>query len=76
MMNPSSSSARCEDQSTADELMDDWLFLSYGSLGPEVLEVSRDDQEPVDRGKLKSKLVSAWNSVKYGQFELFYVVFV
>lgn len=72
-MNPSTSSARCEDQSTAEELMDDWLFLSYRSLGPEVLEVSTDGQEAVDRGKLKSKLVSAWNSVKYGQFKLLYV---
>ncbi|XP_026204625.1 cysteine protease ATG4D-like isoform X2 [Anabas testudineus] len=63
-MNPSTSLARCED--TADELMDDWLFLSYGSLEPEVLEASRDGQEAVDKGKLKTKLVSAWNSVKYG----------
>lgn len=60
----------------ADELMDDWLFLSSGSLGPEVLEVSTDDQEAVDKGKLKSKLVSAWNSVKYSQFEFLHVVSV
>lgn len=73
-MNPSTSLARCGDQSTADDLMDDWLFLSSGS---EVLEVSRDGQEvdgqeadgqeAEDRGKIKSKLLSAWNSVKYGQ---------
>lgn len=65
-MNPSSSSAHCEGQSPADDLMDDWLFLSTESAGPQRLEVSREDQEAEDRGKLKSKLVSAWNSVKYG----------
>lgn len=67
-MNPSASSVPCEDQCTADEQMDDWLFLSSESAGPQVLDVSRNDQEVEDRGKLKSKLVSAWNSVKYGQF--------
>lgn len=46
--------------------MDDWLFLSSDSAGPQCLEVSREDRETEDRGKLKSKLVSAWNSVKYG----------
>ncbi|KAM9346171.1 cysteine protease atg4da-like [Symphorus nematophorus] len=66
-MNPSSSSsAGCEAQPPADDLMDDWLFLSPESAGPQRLEVSREDQETEDRGKLKSKLVSAWNSVKYG----------
>lgn len=67
-MNPSTSSARCEGQSPSDDLMDDWLFLSTESAGPRGLEVSREDQEAEDRGKLKSKLVSAWNSVKYGLF--------
>lgn len=65
-MNPSCSSAHCEGQSPADDLMDDWLFLSPDSAGPQHLKVSREDQEAEDRGKLKSKLVSAWNSVKYG----------
>ncbi|XP_071774598.2 cysteine protease atg4da [Centroberyx gerrardi] len=60
-MNPSSS---C--QSSEDDHMDDWLYLSTDSAGPQGLEESRDDQEAEDRGKLKSKLVSAWNSVKYG----------
>lgn len=67
-MNPSTSPALYEGQSPADEQMDDWLFLSSESAGPRVLDVSRDEQEAEDRGKLKSKLVSAWNSVKYGQF--------
>ncbi|XP_019125043.2 cysteine protease ATG4D [Larimichthys crocea] len=65
-MNPSSSSARCEGQSPADDFMDDWLFLSSDTVGPQRLEVSREDQATEDKGKLKSKLISAWNSVKYG----------
>ncbi|XP_051243471.1 cysteine protease atg4da isoform X1 [Dicentrarchus labrax] len=65
-MNPSTSSAHCVGQSPTDDLMDDWLFLSTESAGPQHMEVSREDQEGEDRGKLKSKLVSAWNSVKYG----------
>lgn len=73
IMNPSYSSARCEGQSHADNLMDDWLFLSSESAGPQVLEVSRDDQEAEERSRLRSKLVSAWNSVRYGQFYLPYM---
>lgn len=69
-MNPSSSSACCEEQSPADDQMDDWLFLSSDSAGPQCLEVSREDRETEDRGKLKSKFVSAWNSVKYGMYYL------
>ncbi|XP_018554126.1 LOW QUALITY PROTEIN: cysteine protease atg4da [Lates calcarifer] len=65
-MNPSTSSAGREGQSPADDLMDDWLFLPTESVRPQVLDMSRDDQEAEDRGKLRSKLVSAWNSVKYG----------
>ncbi|XP_036945705.1 cysteine protease ATG4D-like [Acanthopagrus latus] len=65
-MNPISSSARCEGQSPTDDLMDDWLLLSSESAAPQHLEASREDQNSEDRGKLKSKLVSAWNSVKYG----------
>lgn len=67
-MNLSNSSVRSEDLSPADEPLDDWLFLSTESAGPQRLEGSREDQETEDRGKLKSKLVSAWNSVKYGLF--------
>ncbi|XP_044038392.1 cysteine protease ATG4D [Siniperca chuatsi] len=65
-MNPSTSSAHCEGQSPVDDLMDDWFLLSPESAGPQGLAVSREDQETEERGKLKSKLVSAWNSVKYG----------
>lgn len=66
-MNPTSTSlAHCEGQSPVDDQMDDWLFLSTESAGPQVLAVSREDRDTEERGKLKSKLVSAWNSVKYG----------
>lgn len=65
-MNPSSSLGSFESQSPADDLMDDWLFLSPASTQPQHLEVSRENHEADDRSKLKSKLVSAWNSVKYG----------
>ncbi|KAF3700573.1 Cysteine protease ATG4D [Channa argus] len=64
-MNPSTSSGPPEDQSSADEFMDDWLLLSTESAGPQVQEASID-HEAEDKSKLKSKLVSAWNSVKYG----------
>ncbi|KAM6914331.1 cysteine protease atg4da-like isoform 3-T3 [Lycodopsis pacificus] len=64
-MNPSAASARCEGRSPEDELIDDWLFLSSDSASPPSPEVSRS-QETEDRGQLKSKLISAWNSVKYG----------
>ncbi|XP_056143972.1 cysteine protease atg4da-like [Lampris incognitus] len=67
-MNPSSSCpSHCEDQSSSeDDHMDDWLHLSSDSLRLQGLEESRAHQETEDKGKLKSKLVSAWNSVKYG----------
>lgn len=59
-----SSSTGCE--SPTDDQLDEWLFLSSESAGSLSLDVSREDPETEDRGKLKSKLVSAWNSVKYG----------
>lgn len=72
VMNPNRSSVHRGGQSpAADDLLDDWLFLSTESAGPQGPVVSRDepdDQEAEDRGQLKSKLISAWNSVKYGLF--------
>ncbi|KAM3850531.1 cysteine protease atg4da-like [Diretmus argenteus] len=65
-MNPTSSSVCSEEQFPEDEHVDDWLYVSSDSAGAQGLEVSREDQEGEGRGKLKSKLVSAWNSVKYG----------
>lgn len=67
-MNPNRSSSRREGQSPADDLMDDWLLLSSDSVVPQDLEVKRDDPETEDRGQFKSRLISAWNSVKYGEF--------
>lgn len=66
-MNPSASSSHCDGQSATDDHMDDWLFLSPKSLEPLELDICREDQEAEDKSKFKSKLVSAWNSVKYGQ---------
>ncbi|XP_072224447.1 cysteine protease atg4da-like [Leuresthes tenuis] len=65
-MNPRTSSAHCDGQSASQDHMDDWLFLSPDSAEPSDQEVCREDQEAEDKGKLKSKLVSAWNSLKYG----------
>uniref|UniRef100_A0A3B4B2R1 Cysteine protease n=1 Tax=Periophthalmus magnuspinnatus TaxID=409849 RepID=A0A3B4B2R1_9GOBI len=45
--------------------MDEWLFLSSESASPPILSVDRAE-EPEDTRKLKSKLLSAWNSIKYG----------
>ncbi|CAN9505473.1 unnamed protein product [Ophioblennius macclurei] len=65
-MNPSTSSRRGEGQSADDDLEEDWLFLSSESNMSPGPKVSRDEPGAEDRGKLKSRLVSAWNSVKYG----------
>ncbi|TDH02540.1 hypothetical protein EPR50_G00153740 [Perca flavescens] len=65
-MNPDASSARSEGQSPTDDLVDDWLFLSSDSAEPQGPGVSRQDLETEERGQLKSKFISAWNSVKYG----------
>ncbi|XP_010899313.2 cysteine protease ATG4D isoform X1 [Esox lucius] len=62
-MNPSSS---CEGQSPEDHPPDDWFHLSTMSLGTMGSDGSWDDSERPERGRLKSKLVSAWNTVKYG----------
>lgn len=66
-MKASSSEARSEALPAASHAADDWLFLSAESVAPPPhLHASADGREAEDRGKLKSKLVSAWNSVKYG----------
>ncbi|XP_031690414.1 cysteine protease ATG4D isoform X2 [Oncorhynchus kisutch] len=64
VMNPSSP---CEGQSPEGDPPDDWFHLSTMSLGTQGSDGSQDDtEEPEERGRLKSKLVSAWNNVKYG----------
>ncbi|XP_061702957.1 cysteine protease atg4da-like isoform X2 [Syngnathoides biaculeatus] len=65
VMNSTASSTCCDSQSPVDEYMDDWLFLPFTSVATSCHEdESRKDTE--EGGKLKSKLVSVWNSVKYG----------
>ncbi|XP_054614722.1 cysteine protease atg4da-like [Dunckerocampus dactyliophorus] len=63
-MNQRASSTCSEFPSPADEFMDDWLVVSSTSAGSQSPEGSREETE--ERSKLTSKLVSAWNSVKYG----------
>ncbi|KAM9393352.1 cysteine protease atg4da-like [Pholidichthys leucotaenia] len=53
-------------KATADDTMDDWVLYSSESTGSPNLDVSRDDQEGEDESRLRSVLVSAWNSFKYG----------
>lgn len=53
-------------QSADHDQEDGWFFLSSESAVTPSPEVSRDEQGAEDRGKLKSRLVEAWNSVKYG----------
>lgn len=65
-MNPNDASAHCEDNSSPDDPMDDWLFLSTDSAVRPGPEVSGENLETEDRGPLKTKLISVWNSVKYG----------
>lgn len=57
-MNPSTSSQPPEEEE------DDWLFLSSESAQPP--GPSWEPQETEDRGPLRSRFISAWNSVKYG----------
>ncbi|XP_063759644.1 cysteine protease atg4da-like isoform X2 [Eleginops maclovinus] len=61
-MNPSTSSQPPEE----DELLDGWHFLSSESPQPPDPGASRELRETEDRGQLKSRFISAWNSVKYG----------
>lgn len=66
-MNPSTSSSGRKSQTAVDDLTEDWFFLSSESAVPDIPEVVQEDQQEVEeRGVLKSKLVSAWNSFKYG----------
>ncbi|XP_074551856.1 cysteine protease atg4da-like [Halichoeres trimaculatus] len=64
-MNPSSSSISSEGHSPDDDPTDGWLFLSSEVSRPQQLEEMQVDEDAEDQSKLKSKLVSAWNSVKY-----------
>ncbi|XP_054891546.1 cysteine protease atg4da-like [Poeciliopsis prolifica] len=65
-MDPTTSSTYVYGRSAAVDQLDDWDLLpsvSAGSLGQEMFY---EDRVAEDKSKFKSKLVSAWNSVKYG----------
>lgn len=72
----SSSSGRSEGPLAGSRAADDWLFLSAESAAPQHLHTAADEHEVEDKGKLKSKLVSAWNSVKYGLLTVLYFFFL
>lgn len=59
-----SAAAEFEEHSVIEDPIEDWLFLSSESASPSSLSVSRAEERD-DTGKLKSKLLSAWNSLKY-----------
>uniref|UniRef100_A0A8C6UGI1 Cysteine protease n=1 Tax=Neogobius melanostomus TaxID=47308 RepID=A0A8C6UGI1_9GOBI len=65
MIKSMSAAAEFEGQSLTEDPMEDWLFLSSESASPSSLSVS-PAEEREDTGKLKSKLLSAWNSLRYG----------
>lgn len=65
-MDPKMSAAEFEEHSREDQEdpMEDWLLLSSESASPSSLNVT-PTEEREDTGKLKSKLISAWNSLRY-----------
>ncbi|XP_077412129.1 cysteine protease atg4da-like isoform X2 [Vanacampus margaritifer] len=66
VMNPGASSTNSQSQSAADEYMDDWHFLPSTTSAAYLCHEEERREDTEERGKIKSKLVSAWNSVKYG----------
>lgn len=65
-MTASNSEGRSEGPQAATRAVEDWLFLSAESAESQHLYTSTDEHGGEDKRKLKSRLVSAWNSVKYG----------
>ncbi|XP_072299629.1 cysteine protease atg4da [Eucyclogobius newberryi] len=63
-MDNNMSTTEFEDLSLTEDPMEEWLFLSSESASPPSPSVSREEQ-PEDTTKLKSKLLSAWNSFRY-----------
>lgn len=61
-MDKNMSAAEFEGQSLTEDPMEDWLFLSSESASPPSVSHAEDQE---DSGKLKSKLLSAWNSLRY-----------
>lgn len=58
------STGEFEGHSLTEDPMEDWLLLSSESASPPSRSVSQAEEQE-DTGKLKSKLLSAWNSLRY-----------
>ncbi|XP_032444334.1 cysteine protease ATG4D-like isoform X1 [Xiphophorus hellerii] len=65
-MDPTTSSTYVYGRSAAVDQLDDWDLLPSVSAGSLSQERFYEDRVAEDKSKLKSKLVSAWNSVRYG----------
>ncbi|XP_015234827.1 PREDICTED: cysteine protease ATG4D-like [Cyprinodon variegatus] len=65
-MDPTTSSTYIYGRSVADDQLGDWDLLPSVSAGALRQEVCSKDQGAEEKGKFKSRLVSAWNSMKYG----------
>uniref|UniRef100_A0A3B5M9A6 Cysteine protease n=1 Tax=Xiphophorus couchianus TaxID=32473 RepID=A0A3B5M9A6_9TELE len=76
VMDPTTSSTYVYGRSAAVDQLDDWDLLPSVSAGSLSQEMCYEDRVAGDKSKLKSKLVSAWNSVKYGQFVFFIVPYM
>ena len=59
-------------QDPCPEEEEDWLHLSSSSLGPQALPCSlggsSHEEQQEERGRLRTRLVSTLNDVKYGQY--------
>ncbi|XP_032444337.1 cysteine protease ATG4D-like isoform X4 [Xiphophorus hellerii] len=64
-MDPTTSSTYVYGRSAAVDQLDDWDLLPSVSAGSLSQERFYEDRVAEDKSKLKSKLVSAWNSVRY-----------
>ncbi|XP_021174849.2 cysteine protease ATG4D isoform X2 [Fundulus heteroclitus] len=65
-MDPTTSSTYVYGRSATEDHLEDWDLLPSVSAGAPRQEACSKDQEAEERSKFKSRLVSAWNSVKYG----------
>lgn len=66
-MDPTTTTTYVYGRSAADDLLEDWdLLPSVSAATPLSQEARSEDRAAEEKSKFKSRLVSAWNSVKYG----------